>query len=117
MPSNPTGAGAAGPGGKEAVIRGSCKLKVDGHTYVDIRETCPIWLAYDGTGRFWINTDRSGYLGDYFAEVAPAGNGTASANWNGIEGGTHAQNFLGEDFRKAPGGCWVNNFAEICATR
>lgn len=115
--SSVTKAGAAGPGGKEAVIEGSCRLKVDGRTYVDIHDTCLIWLANDGTGRFWINTDRSTRLGDYFAEIAPAGDGTASGNWNGVQGGTHAQDFLGEDFRKTSGGCWVDRRAEICAMR
>ena len=113
----PIEAGAAGPGGREAVIEGSCRLKVDGRTYVDLRDTCRIWLANDGTGRFWINTDRAGYLGDHFAEISPAGDGTASGNWNGAKGGTHAQDFLGEDFHKAAGGCWINRRAEICAMR
>ncbi|PWR23237.1 hypothetical protein [Zavarzinia compransoris] len=99
------------------VIHGTCKLVVDGRTYIDIKANCPIWMANDGTGGFWINTDRENYLGDYFAELAPAGDGTASGNWNGERNATHAQSFLGEDFRQKKGGCWANARATICAAR
>lgn len=99
------------------VIRGSCRLVVDGQTYVDIREGCLIWMAGDGTGTFWINTDRENYLGDYFAEIMPFGDGTASGHWNGEPGATHAQSRLGEDFRLGRGGCWEGARATACAAR
>lgn len=99
------------------VIKGTCKLVVDGKTYVDIKKTCAIWMANDGTGTFWINADRETYLGDYFAEIMPAGDGTASGHWNGEKGATHAQSFLGEDFKQGKGGCWKNKRATICAVK
>lgn len=72
------------------VIRGSCRLVVDGQTYVDIREGCLIWMA---------------------------GDGTASGHWNGEPGATHAQSRLGEDFRLGRGGCWEGARATVCAAR
>ncbi|MEC7764197.1 MAG: hypothetical protein VX874_20005 [Pseudomonadota bacterium] len=100
------------------VIKGSCKLVVDGTTYVDMRGgSCPIWMEKDGTGRFWINTDRDGYLGDYFAEVSPAGDGTAQAHWNGTPGATHAQGYLGDDLTMGSGGCWTGKRVTVCAAR
>lgn len=102
---------------KSTVIRGTCKLVVDGKTYVDIKKTCPIWMANDGTGTFWINTDRDSALPDYFAEIEPNGDGTAQGHWNGIKGAAHAQAFLGEDFRLKKGGCWSNARATICASK
>ncbi|MCB1391310.1 MAG: hypothetical protein KDK12_19530 [Rhodobacteraceae bacterium] len=103
--------------GQPYVIRGTCRLVVDGRTYLDRRGDCPIWMTNDGTGSFWINTDRDGYLGDYFAELEPAGDGTAQGHWNGSPGATHAEGFLGEDFRMGAGGCWSNARATICAAR
>ncbi|MBB4123477.1 hypothetical protein [Martelella radicis] len=99
------------------VIYGSCKLIVAGKTYVDMAAGCPIWLANDGTGTFWINTDRENYLGQYFAEVSPFGDGTAGAHWNAEPGATHAQAPLGEGFRLTGGGCWTNGNATVCAAR
>lgn len=100
------------------VIKGSCKLVVDGTTYLDMRNgTCPIWMENDGTGRFWINTDRDVYLGDYFAEVSPAGDGTAQAHWNGTPGATHAQGYLGDDLTMGAGGCWTGKRVTVCAAR
>nr|WP_272212158.1 hypothetical protein [Marinicella sp. W31]MDC2878065.1 hypothetical protein [Marinicella sp. W31] len=99
------------------VIYGACKLIVSGKTYVDMAAGCPIWLANDGTGTFWINTDRENYLGQFFAEVSPFGDGTAGAHWNAEAGATHAQAPLGDDFRLASGGCWTNGSATVCAAR
>lgn len=100
------------------VIRGACKLVVDGTTYLDIRDgTCPIWMENDGTGGFWINTDRDDYLGDYFAEVSPQGDGTATAHWNGTPGATHAQGYLGDDLTMGNGGCWTGARVTVCAAR
>jgi hypothetical protein len=111
--AEPKAAAASGP----KVIKGSCKLVVDGKTYLNIKKNCSIWMANDGTGSFWINTDRDTFLGDYFAEIVPAGDGTASGNWNAEKGSTHAQAFLGEDFRMKKGGCWTNKRATICAAK
>lgn len=106
----------AGPG-QPYVIRGTCRLVVDGSTLIDRRGDCPIWMANDGTGTFWINTDRESPLPDYFAELEPQGNGIGWAHWNGEPGATHAQALLGEDFRMGSGGCWSNARATICAAR
>ncbi|WP_158971001.1 hypothetical protein [Chachezhania sediminis] len=100
-----------------SVLHGSCKLIVNGRTYVDMAVGCPIWLANDGTGSFWINTDRNSYLGQYFAEIAPDGTGSASGWWNAEAGATHAQAPLGEGFRMGAGGCWSNATATVCAAR
>lgn len=105
------------PAKEPYVLLGSCKLIVDGQTYVNMPNNCPIWMANDGTGTFWINTNRDTYLGEYFAEISPFGNGFAGGHWNGMRGSTHAQAFLGEDFRQSTGGCWVNARATICAAR
>ena len=112
-----TAAAAPQPERQPYVIKGSCKLVVDGKTYVDMPKNCSIWMANDSSGSFWINTDRDSFLGDYFAEIMPAGDGTASGNWNGEKGATHAQSFLGENFRMGKGGCWSNARATICAAR
>ncbi len=101
--------------GQGRVIYGSCKLIVDGVQYINIPSNCPIFMASDG--RFQINSDQRGYLGDYFAEISPWGDGTASGHWNGSPGSTHAQALLGEDFRMGSGGCWHNGRATICAAR
>lgn len=99
------------------MILGSCRLVVDGKTRVDIAKTCSIWMANDGTGTFWINTDRETRLGDFFAEIEPQGDGTAFGHRNGETGATHAQTPLGEDFRPTKGGCWANARATVCARR
>ena len=99
------------------MIRGTCRLEVDGQTLVDRRGDCPIWMQNNGSGAFWINTDRESILGEYFAELEPAGDGTAQGHWNGLPGATHAQEYLGADFRLGPGGCWSNARATICAAR
>ena len=104
---------SAGP----QVISGSCRLVVDGQVYVDKPSGCPIWLANDGSGGFWINTNRTDGLGDYFAEVQPDGTGRAGAWWNEIPGALHAQSPLGDDFRLGSGGCWSNARATVCAAR
>lgn len=103
--------------GESYVIRGTCRLVVDGQVLVDRHGDCPIWMANDGTGTFWINTDRDTYLGAYFAEIEPQGDGTGWGYWNGESGATHAQAALGEDFRMGAGGCWSNARAAICAAR
>jgi|GEM_PF-5705836 len=100
-----------------SVIRGSCRLVVDGRTYIDRRGDCPIWMQNDGSGTFWINTDRESPLPDYFATLEPQGNGIGWAYWNAEPGATHAQAPLGEDFRMGAGGCWSNARATICAAR
>ncbi|PTV97701.1 hypothetical protein C8J27_101819 [Rhodobacter aestuarii] len=105
------------PAAQPYVLNGTCKLIVDGWTYVDMNGNCPIWMANDGTGSFWINTNRDTYLGDFFAEIVPSGNGFASGHWNAQAGATHAQAPLGEDFRQVGGGCWVNARATVCAAR
>ncbi|MFD2173777.1 hypothetical protein [Rhodobacter lacus] len=108
---------AAPGGGQPYVIYGTCSLQVDGQMLVNLQGTCPIWMANDGTGGFWVNADRNSYLGDYFAQLEPSGNGFASGHWNGARGATHAQGWLGDDFRMGSGGCWSNARATICAAR
>lgn len=103
--------------GQPQVIFGTCKLVVQGTTYIDLRGNCPIWLANDGTGTFWINVDRNAYLGQYFATIEPQGNGIGWGHWNGMPGATHAQALLGEDFRMAANGCWINATAMVCASQ
>ena len=98
------------------VIYGNCRLIVDGMTYIDMKD-CPIWLSNDGTGSFWINTDRENTLPDYFAELTPNGDGTASAHWNGEPGATHAQSLIGEDLKLGQGGCWSNGNSTLCASK
>ncbi|MCA2013406.1 hypothetical protein LCM17_18080 [Cereibacter sphaeroides] len=117
QPDAATAAAAPRVAGEPYVIRGTCRLVVEGVTYIDRRGDCPIWMENDGSGRFWINTDREGTLPDYFAELSPMGDGTASGHWNGSPGATHAQGFLGEDFRMGAGGCWIGQRATICAAR
>ncbi|MEQ8899402.1 MAG: hypothetical protein RID23_20175 [Roseovarius sp.] len=112
-----TASAATAPAPAPKVIRGSCKLVVEGQVYVDMASDCPIWLAGDGTGSFWINTDREHHLGDYFAQVEPDGRGGAAAWWNGSAGARHAQGFLGDDFRLGSGGCWLNAKAMVCAAK
>lgn len=114
---NPVRADSAPAAGQPYVLAGSCSLVVEGRTLLDRRGDCPIWMQNDGTGAFWINTDREAYLGEYFASIEPRGDGTASGHWNGMPGATHAQAFLGEDFRMGGGGCWSNARATICAAR
>ncbi|NVO24372.1 hypothetical protein [Donghicola mangrovi] len=109
----PKPAPAASKGPK--VIYGSCKLIVDGVQYVNMPANCPIWMDTDGT--FWINTDRENYLGDFFAEISPFGDGTAGGHWNAERGATHAQAPLGEGFRLGKNGCWSNARATVCAAR
>lgn len=99
------------------VIYGSCKLIVGGQTYVDMNAGCPIWLANNGSGEFWINADRENYLGQFFANIVPNGDGTASGWWNASAGATHAQAPLGEGFTMRAGGCWSNGNATVCAAR
>lgn len=102
--------------GEPYVIYGSCKLIVDDRKVIDIRSGCPIWMVNDGTGAFWINTDRNS-VSDYFAELVPQGDGTATGHWNGMPGALHAQALLGEDFRLGKNGCWRNARARICAAK
>lgn len=116
MPGSSGGAAPAGAG-QPYVLTGSCRLVVDGRTHLNRRGDCPIWMQNDGTGAFWINTDRETTLGEYFASIEPRGDGTAQGHWNALPGATHAQAFLGEDFRMGLGGCWSNARATICAER
>lgn len=108
---------ASPPTREPSVIQGSCRLIVDGMTYIDRRGDCPIWMENDGSGRLWINTNRVNDMPDYFAELSPDGNGFASGHWNGEPGATHAQGWLGDDFQLGKGGCWSNSRATICAAR
>lgn len=119
LPDAPAATAAAAPraAGQPYVLRGTCRLVVEGRTLIDRRGDCPIWMENDGSGAFWINTDRETYLGDYFASISPFGDGTASGHWNGEIGATHAQALLGEDFRMGAGGCWIGQRATICAAR
>lgn len=81
-----------------------CSLKVKGKTYLN--GTC----VYDGDadGSFRLFGDK------YFVYLNMLEKGVASASWNGIEQASHAQELLGEDFKRK-GGCWMGKNAEICA--
>lgn len=81
-----------------------CSLKVKGKTY--LKGTCIYDADEDGSFRLF---------GDkYFVYLNMLEKGVAGASWNGTEQASHAQELLGEDFKRK-GGCWVGKDAEICA--
>lgn len=81
-----------------------CSLKVQGKTY--LKGTC----VYDGDadGSFRLFGDK------YFVYLNMLEKGVAGASWNGKSQASHAQEPLGEDFKRK-GGCWIGKKAEICA--
>ncbi|MBK8451826.1 MAG: DUF3828 domain-containing protein [Thiofilum sp.] len=81
-----------------------CSLKVQGKTY--LKGTCIYDADKDGSFRLF---------GDkYFVYLNMLEQGVAGASWNGKSQASHAQEPLGEDFKRK-GGCWVGKQAEICA--
>jgi hypothetical protein len=81
-----------------------CSLKVKGKTY--LKGTCMYDADKDGSFRLF---------GDkYFVYLNMLEKGVAGASWNGKSQASHAQELLGEDFKRK-GGCWVGKDAEICA--
>ncbi|MBS0254737.1 MAG: hypothetical protein JSS36_05880 [Proteobacteria bacterium] len=94
-----------------------CLLVVDGKTYIN--GPCIYYPMADGSffgkGSFQIAErlpDKHDVMG-YFAQV-DIGKRFASVNWNAGPKSTHAQAFLGEDFKRE-GACWVNARAKVCA--
>lgn len=81
-----------------------CLLQVKNRTYLD--GTC----VYKGErgGSFRLFGDK------YFVYLNTFGNDTAGASWNGRTQASHAQESLGEGFKRN-GGCWSNRTANICA--
>lgn len=81
-----------------------CSLKVKGKTY--LKGTCIYDADTDGSFRLF---------GDkYFVYLNMLEKGVAGASWNGTSQASHAQELLGEDFKRK-GGCWIGKQAEICA--
>lgn len=95
---------------------GDCSLTVDGKTYLDIRNSCPIYPLNDGKGSLIVNSDGKTKVTSYFAYLQPKGDDTASVSWNEDPGADHAWAQLGDDFRRK-GACWSNARAKLCATR
>ena len=99
------------------IILGDCSLTVGGRVILNIKRTCRIDM--DDDGGFSINT-REGNERDkrpfHFAYLSVNGDGTASVSWNAEIHSLHADNPLGDDFRRK-GGCWVGRRATICAFR
>ncbi len=82
----------------------TCQLTVKGKTYLN--GTCMYDADQDGSFRLF---------GDkYFVYLSTFGDGTAGASWNGVSQASHAQEPLGEGFKR-DGGCWSNRTAKICA--
>ncbi len=81
-----------------------CLLQVKGKTY--LQGTCVYDADQDGSFRLF---------GDkYFTYLNAFEDGTAGASWNGTSQASHAQEPLGEGFKRK-GGCWSNKTAKICA--
>lgn len=98
------------------IVRGDCSLKIDGKTYIDVRRTCPIYLYPGQGGALMINSEGVPPITGYFAQLEPAGDGTAAAYWNEEPGATHAQARIADDLRRT-GGCWSNARVELCAVK
>ena len=84
----------------------SCLLTVKG--FEAIRSECK-FTPTSNDGSFII----SSYNGKYFAYVIINRKGVAEGYWNGASYATHAHNPLGTLYRED--GCWVNDFASVCA--
>lgn len=81
-----------------------CKLVVKGKTYLN--GTCMYDADRDGSFRLFGNK--------YFVYLNTFGDGTAGASWNGVSQASHAQEPLGEGFKRN-GACWSNKTAKVCA--
>ena len=92
-------------------VQASCRLAVDGRTYLDGR--CPVYVEPDGS--FTLNTAQPHRSVGWFAFVSLDRGGGATASWNGEKGVDHADAPLGAVRRK--GACWVNQRTQICAER
>ncbi len=91
------------PAAHPAARQADCLMTIDGRNYVD--------------GRCQLETDRDGsfqIFGEmHFAYVTVFNNGTAGVSWNSDPPRQHAQELIGEDFRRN-GPCWENRRASIC---
>lgn len=100
----------AGPAAAREV-KGDCSITVDGKLYLNIKKSCTIEFLGDD-GSFTVNTGSS--KPGYFAYVNMLDGGFANVSWNGNPRSTHADELLGEDFRRQ-GGCWVGRRGKVCA--
>ena len=81
-----------------------CSLQVNGKTYLN--GTCKYDADQDGSFRLF---------GDkYFLYLNTLDAGKAGVSWNGTSQASHAQELLGEDFKR-DGACWVGKKAKVCA--
>ncbi len=81
-----------------------CSLTVKGKTYLS--GTCKYDADEDGSFRLF---------GDkYFLYLTTFEGGKAGVSWNGTSQASHAQELLGEDFKR-DGACWVGKQAKVCA--
>lgn len=92
-------------------VNGDCSITVNGKVKLNLKKVCRIEFI-DGDGSFIVNGDQKG--SKYFAYVTMLDDGFANVSWNGSPASTHAQDLLGEDFRKH-GGCWVGRKGKVCA--
>ncbi|MCP1468855.1 hypothetical protein J3E64_000522 [Sphingobium sp. OAS761] len=100
----------------QSALRGDCSLTIDGKTYLDLKNDCPIYPLNDGKGGLIVNSDGEHEVEGYFAYLLPNGDGTASASWNAEIGATHAQSPLSEHLTR-DGACWADAHVRLCATR
>lgn len=94
------------------VVYGDCSIEVGGKVYLDIKKTCRIDMQEDGSFQVNLNSDTP----TYFAYVSILDDGFANVSWNGTEKASHAQELLGEDFRRK-GACWIGAKGKVCATK
>lgn len=81
-----------------------CSLTVSGKSY--LRGTCKYDADADGSFRLF---------GDkYFVYLNVLEKGVAGVSWNGKSQASHAQESLGEDFKR-DGACWIGKKAKVCA--
>lgn len=81
-----------------------CSLQVQGKSY--LKGTCMYDADKDGSFRLF---------GDkYFVYLNTFEDGKAGVSWNGKSQASHAQELLGEDFKR-DGACWVGKQAKVCA--
>lgn len=81
-----------------------CLLQVKGKTY--LKGTCMYDADKDGSFRLF---------GDkYFVYLGTLDDGYANVSWNGKSQASHAQELLGEDFKR-DGACWVGKQGKVCA--
>lgn len=91
-------------------VYGDCSITVGGKVYLNIKKTCRIDMDSDGSFQINLESKRP----SYFAYVSILEHGFANVSWNGKAKSGHADELLGEDFRRN-GGCWVGKKGKVCA--